>query len=145
MRGRGNPFSKLSSSAIQLPIIFRFKPRFIHIHDPELLLLYPIAGVCGVTVIYDMHEDFLLELRDKNIFCLSRRLQTLVWGLVEKTILRHVSIAFAERSYANLFLAGRGSPLWSRWLSADGQKLYSGKLLLHTLHECHTQNRQARV
>ena len=44
---------------MKIPKIHKFNSNFIHIHDPELLLLYPLFKILRFKIIYDMHENFL--------------------------------------------------------------------------------------
>ena len=87
----------------KIPEIRKFNPSFIHLHDPELLLISPLFRILGFKVIYDMHENFYKGLDDKPISWISSNFQKLVWRVLEKTILKHIPVVFAELSYANDF------------------------------------------
>ena len=87
----------------KIPEIRKFNPSFIHLHDPELLLISPFIRFFGFKIIYDMHENFYRELDDKPISWLSNRSQKLVWRFIEKYILNKMPVVFAEASYAKHF------------------------------------------
>ncbi len=87
----------------KIPDILKFQPDFVHVHDPEILLLTPVLHSCGLSVIYDMHENFYRELDDKRLFWLNKWAQKLVWRAIEKFILGRIIVVFAERSYAKYF------------------------------------------
>lgn len=81
----------------------KFNPKFIHLHDPELLLISPFLRVFGFKIIYDMHENFYQELDDKPISWISNRSQKLVWKFLENFVLKNIPVVFAEKSYAKYF------------------------------------------
>jgi len=86
-----------------LPAIRSYNPNWIHLHDPELLLVSPLLRFLGYKLIYDMHENFYRELDDKPISWVSICSQKLVWRLIEKYILKKTPVVFAEQSYAKCF------------------------------------------
>lgn len=83
--------------------IYKFSPDFIHIHDPEILLLCPLYKLLGFKIIYDMHENFFEELNDKPINNLNRFFQKTCWRLINKYVLSKLKVVFAEESYKNHF------------------------------------------
>lgn len=83
--------------------IKNFAPAIIHLHDPELLLITPLLRFVGFEVVYDMHENFYRELDDKPISRASKISQKFVWKILEKFVLRHLMVVFAEQSYARDF------------------------------------------
>jgi glycosyltransferase involved in cell wall biosynthesis len=86
-----------------MPRIRKFAPDYIHLHDPELLLISPVFRLFGFKLIYDMHENFYRELDDKPISGFSRSLQKLAWLIIEALILNKIPIVFAEKSYKKYF------------------------------------------
>ena len=96
-------WSRLFGLLKKIPEIRKFDPKFIHLHDPELLLISPFLRFFGFKIIYDMHENFYRELDDKPISWISNRSQKLVWRLIEKFILNEIPVVFAEESYAKYF------------------------------------------
>lgn len=80
-----SPFRKnkilriFTSWFIALPKSCSTKFKIIHIHDPELLIAFPVWKILGKKIIYDVHENYIkqLEVKDylpkisKNIFRLS--------------------------------------------------------------------------
>ena len=57
-------FVRLFGFIKKIPDMIRFSPDYIHIHDPELLLLVPLLKLFGFRLIYDMHENFPKEIDD---------------------------------------------------------------------------------
>ena len=88
---------------MKIPDILKFRPDFVHLHDPELLLVCPILKLFGLNLVYDMHENFPKELGDKEISSLSRGCQRLVWNILDKFVLSRMHVVFAESSYRKYF------------------------------------------
>jgi glycosyltransferase involved in cell wall biosynthesis len=75
-------------------------PDVYHLHDPELLPLGLIWRLCGRNVVYDMHENFPEQLKNKQwIPSFIRYFLSLIIMVVERGILRHLHVIFAEKSY----------------------------------------------
>jgi glycosyltransferase involved in cell wall biosynthesis len=103
MQSSNSVFVRLFRLLRKLPEINSFRPDYIHLHDPELLLISPIFKLLGFRVIYDMHENFARELDDKPLTWLNRTLQKFVWRVIEAFILSRITIVFAEKSYQKHF------------------------------------------
>lgn len=93
-----------------IPKMLKFKSNFIHIHDPELLLLCPIFKILRFKVIYDMHENFVKELDDKPISSVNKFFQKAVWNFLENFVLKNVNVVFAEVSYKKYFPEHKDNP-----------------------------------
>ena len=67
-----SPFRKnkilriFTSWFISLPRSCSLKFKIIHIHDPELLIAFPIWKILGKKVIYDVHENYIKQLDVKD-------------------------------------------------------------------------------
>lgn len=60
-------FSRLLRSFFLLPLILLAKNSDIyHLHDPELLFAGLVMRILGRRVIFDVHEDYELDLRQKD-------------------------------------------------------------------------------
>ena len=99
VKRRGRLWSRLFGLLKKIPEIREFNPDYIHLHDPEHLLIVPFLRFFGFKIIYDMHENFYRELDDKPISWISNRLQKLTWIAIEKLILKKMPVVFAEASY----------------------------------------------
>lgn len=78
----------------------KLKPDVVHLHDPELLPLGLALRICGVMVIYDMHENLPKQIRTKEwLPVVARGLLCRLVALVERAILPWLAVVFAELSY----------------------------------------------
>ena len=79
-----------------------------HLHDPELLLWAHILKRTGAIVVFDMHEDLPLQVRNKIwIPKLFRPLLSFFLTHLEKILLRGIPVVLAEMSY-------KGTRSWIR-------------------------------
>lgn len=46
--------------------IVRMGPDYVHIHDPELLIVSPVFRTFGIKIIYDSHENFPSQFTSHN-------------------------------------------------------------------------------
>lgn len=44
----------------------RLRPRIVHVHDPELLLVSPLLRLAGIRIVYDVHEDVVRQIALKT-------------------------------------------------------------------------------
>ena len=96
-------WSRLFGLLKKIREVRKFNPKFIHLHDPELLLISPFFRIFGFKIIYDMHENFYQELDDKPISWISNQSQKLVWKFIERFILSSTPVVYAESSYEKYF------------------------------------------
>lgn len=78
----------------------KLNPDVFHLHDPELLVGARILRSTG-PVIYDMHEYVPASIQHKE--WLNRGLRGAVytiWRILERPLLKGLSVIFAERSYS---------------------------------------------
>lgn len=79
-----------------------FRADIYHFHDPELL---PVARLLGALrpdsiILYDMHENMPLAIQSKSWIPLPLRgLAYRAYRIVERILLRHLPVVFAEDSY----------------------------------------------
>ena len=84
--------------------ILSLSPRIAHLHDPELLWITPLLRLCGVRVVYDVHEDYSTAIRLKRY--LPRILRPLLARLFDNYERFFASFArtiIAERYYRERF------------------------------------------
>ncbi|MEO0080146.1 MAG: glycosyltransferase, partial [candidate division WOR-3 bacterium] len=65
------------------------KARVFHLHDPELLPVGLVLKALGKSVVYDIHEDYPQQIKDKHY--LPRWLRPIIsWGLagLEQLVVR---------------------------------------------------------
>jgi glycosyltransferase involved in cell wall biosynthesis len=78
-----------------------FDPVIIHLHDPELVPWIPFIRARGVRVVFDMHEDFPLQLAQKQwVSSWLRPLLRFSAKCVERVFLPWAAVVYAEKSYA---------------------------------------------
>ena len=77
--------------------ILLFRPRVVHFHDPELILLGLVLKLFGYKVVYDVHEDVPRQILDKH--WLPKFTRPLVSVLVEAIEV------FASRIFDNIVAA----------------------------------------
>ncbi|WP_157887405.1 glycosyltransferase [Frondihabitans sp. PAMC 28766] len=66
LRKRGR-LSRVTLGSIEAVVsALRFRPRAVHLHDPELVWSVPVFRRLGVVVIWDAHEDLPDQVLDKH-------------------------------------------------------------------------------
>ncbi|WP_254565187.1 glycosyltransferase family 4 protein [Oscillatoria sp. HE19RPO] len=76
-----------------------------HIHDPELLPWAQILRMTGRSTIYDMHENVPKSLLTKSyIFPFIRPFVAKAYRLLEKLLMFHLPVVYAETSYQKDYL-----------------------------------------
>jgi len=77
----------------------RLNAQLYHFHDPELIITGILLRFFGKKVIYDVHEDIIVNLKDKPWLKL-KGLSVFVYTILEK-IAKRISVYFvlAEKSY----------------------------------------------
>jgi glycosyltransferase involved in cell wall biosynthesis len=80
-------------------------PRVYHLHDPELLPLGWLWRLCGRNVVYDMHENFPEQLKNKQwIPSFIRYFLSFTITVLERGFLHNLYVIFAEKSYGKSYL-----------------------------------------
>lgn len=64
--GRGRLGRMTTGLILAAREILRRRPHILHLVDPELLLLAPLARSIGIAVVYEAHEDLAADVRDKH-------------------------------------------------------------------------------
>src|SRR5262249_43127206 len=71
------------------------------VHDPELLPLALWLRLCGVRVVFDMHENLPKEILTKPWVAKPiRRVLSACVGVAQRFVCRRVPTVFAEMAYA---------------------------------------------
>lgn len=83
-------------------IIKRNQPDFVHLHDPELMLLiYRMKRISKAAIVFDMHENFPAALASKKIAGrpFPKSMIPLIHHLEQHILQKADAILFAEESY----------------------------------------------
>ena len=117
------------------------KSPVVHLHDPELLLAGLLLRALGRRVIYDIHEDYVTSIRQKEYLPRWVRAPLAgIWNWAEVAASRPFRIIIAERYYARRFPKGApilnypvrrgvGRPAASEGANADRPRvLYTGNV-----------------
>jgi hypothetical protein len=82
----------------------RLRPHIVHIHDPELLPIAQLLRLTGAKVIYDIHEDYVTSLQQKQYLPRPlRALAALAMTRLERGVSAGCRRIIAERYYAERF------------------------------------------
>lgn len=76
-------------------------------HDPELLFVASLLKKKGNTVIYDIHEDYVTSILQKDY--LSKPIKhgiAKIYTLMEKVFTRKMAISLAEKYYKDIYPRG---------------------------------------
>lgn len=76
-----------------LRLFFTIRPDVVHLHDPEMILCFPLFRMLGAKVVYDAHEDYTCKFRDRG-YVVSR-----IWNYSEKLMARFANLIVAADSH----------------------------------------------
>lgn len=79
------------------------RPNLLHFHDPELMIAAPIFRLFGISVVYDVHEDYVTSIRDKSYLGWLRFPLSMAIAVIERFTCLYCHIVVAERSYQSRF------------------------------------------
>lgn len=78
-----------------------------HIHDPELLPVGRLLKKKNNVVIYDVHEDYVTAMYQKEYFPKPiRKAVGAVYGFVEKILSKNMALCLAEKYYQEKYPSG---------------------------------------
>jgi glycosyltransferase involved in cell wall biosynthesis len=78
-----------------------------HFHDPELVYIGLLLRLHGKRIIYDIHEDYLAAIRQREYLpVFLRRLLSSFWGVFETLATKPFKRVLAEKYYAQRFPNG---------------------------------------
>lgn len=81
-------------------LAMRRKCRFVHLHDPELLISGVAFKALGIRVVYDMHENVPKQILTKTwLSDWARKPVSIVMRGIERLILSGIPVVMAEESY----------------------------------------------
>lgn len=84
------------------------KADYYHIHDPELLPVAWLLKRKHNVVIYDIHEDYVTSIMQKEYIVKPvRRVIALIYKIVETVLTRNIELCLAEKYYKNLYPKGQ--------------------------------------
>ncbi|HLQ71394.1 MAG TPA: glycosyltransferase [Bacillota bacterium] len=85
----------------------RTKADCYHIHDPELLPVGWLLKTKDNTVIYDIHEDYVTSITQKDYMIkIARSFFARVYQFAEKLFSRKMNLCLAEKYYADKYPNG---------------------------------------
>ena len=79
----------------------------IHFHDPELIIIGYLLKRRGKKVIYYVHEDYMMSIKQKN--CLPYFVcnpLTIIICFVEKELSKLFDVVIAEKYYIEFLING---------------------------------------
>ena len=82
---------------------YRLRPDILHYHDPELIPVGLVARFIGIPTIFDVHEDSVTSIKDKDYLGWFRFPLAELVALVESIATRFNHIVIAEHSYESRF------------------------------------------
>ena len=87
------PFGRVGRFLVTVPRMLwrtlRARARIVHVHDPELLLMALVNKLFGSKIVYDVHEDYPLDILSKPwIPAPLRRPVAAISGLLERVAVR---------------------------------------------------------
>jgi len=86
------------------------KADLVHVHDPELFPTIVFLKLLGRKVIFDMHENFPLQILTKHYLSLrTRKILSFIAKKSQNLLFRFVPVIFAEYSYKEHFKTVRNS------------------------------------
>ena len=94
----------LCANFIMLAPVRKHQPQLIHFHDPELIPLGLLLKALGYKVIYDIHENYDTDVREKGY--LNNWIRLPLWyltRLAESLSYKYLNTIIAERYYAMRF------------------------------------------
>jgi len=76
------------------------KIKFLHLHDPELLIIGQLLKFFGIQIVYDMHENLPKQILTKSwIPTWIRKPLSKLISVMMRVLLHNVPVVFAEKSY----------------------------------------------
>ena len=86
--------------------LIRKEKSIFHFHDPELIPAGFILRLFGWKVIYDVHEDYFLSLKQRSGSAVKNRLLAYCVRLIERLCEPVFELVLAESVYKNVFKDG---------------------------------------
>src|SRR5699024_2336389 len=85
----------------------RLKADCYHFHDPELLPVGWLLKTKNNTVIYDIHEDYITSITQKEYMLkLVRALFARIYQFAERLFYRNIELCLAEKYYVDKYPRG---------------------------------------
>ena len=85
----------------------KLKADIYHFHDPELLLVGWLLKKKDNIVIYDIHEDYVTSILQKDyINKAMRKLIAKIYKLMEKFLIKNMELCLAEKYYYDIYKRG---------------------------------------
>src|SRR5690625_602108 len=86
----------------------RIKADVYHFHDPELLPVGWLLKKKNNIVIYDIHEDYVTSILQKNYMNpFLRKLIAKIYKVMEKLFLNKMELCLAEKYYKDIYPTGK--------------------------------------
>lgn len=86
----------------------KLKADLYHFHDPELMFIGSLLKNKNNTVIYDVHEDYVTSIMQKEYLPnFLRKIFAKLYTWLERLLIRKMELSLAEKYYFNLYKRGK--------------------------------------
>ena len=121
---------------ISLKKILELKKGIVHFHDPELIFIGVVLKIFGWKVVYDVHEDNKLGIKQKEYLpSYTRIVASFIISIIEEIANQLFYIVLAEKAYQYRFKKGTlvlNYPVFSKGLQSNKRDSWGNINLIYT-------------